>query len=76
MASASSLVKTILHKSLAEGVYRDVVTRSSSYYYFLGRTLIWEDEDNPPYPVDSLAYEAETRNEIITLKQFTNIYDI
>ena len=69
MASASSLVKTILHKSLAEGVYRDVVTRSSSYYYFLGRTLIWEDEDNPPYPVDSLAYEAETRNEIITLKQ-------
>jgi len=69
MASASSLVKTILHKSLAEGVYRDVVTRSSSYYYFLGRTLSWEDEDNPPYPVDSLAYEAEARNEIITLKQ-------
>jgi hypothetical protein len=69
MASASSLVKTILHKSLAEGVYRDVVTRSSSYYYFLGRTLIWEDEDNPPYPVDSLEYEAETRNEIITVKQ-------
>jgi len=69
MASASSLVKTILHKSLAEGVYRDVVTRSSSYYYFLGRTLTWEDEDNPPYPVDSLAYEAETRNEIITVKQ-------
>lgn len=69
MASASSLVKTILHKSLAEGVYRDVVTRSSSYYYFLGRTLSWEDEDNPPYPIDSLAYEAEARNEIITVKQ-------
>jgi hypothetical protein len=69
MASASSLVKTILHKSLAEGVYRDVVTRSSSYYYFLGRTLTWEDEDNPPYPVDSVAYENATRNEIITLKE-------
>lgn len=69
MPSASSLVKTILHKSLAEGVYRDVVTRSSSYYYFLGRTLSWEDEDNPPYPVDSLAYEADARNEIITVKQ-------
>lgn len=69
MATESSLVKTILHKSLAEGVYRDVVTRSSSYYYFLGRTLTWEDEDNPPVPVDSLAYENATRNEIITLKQ-------
>lgn len=69
MAAESSLVKTILHKSLAEGVYRDVVTRSSSYYYFLGRTLNWEDEDNPPYPVDSLEYEHSVRNDIITIKE-------
>lgn len=69
MAAESSLVKTILHKSLAEGVYRDVVTRSSSYYYFLGKTLKWADEDNPPYPVDSLAYEHDVRNEMITIKE-------
>lgn len=69
MATESSLIKTILHKSLAEGVYRDVVTRSSSYYYFLGKTLKWEDEDNPPYPVDSLQYEHDVRNEIITIKE-------
>lgn len=65
----SKLVKTILYKSLAEGVYRDVVTKSSSYYYFLGKTLSWEDDDNPPYPVDSVDYEREVRNEIITLKE-------
>jgi hypothetical protein len=69
MATESSLVKTILHKSLAEGVYRDVVTRSSSYYYFLGKTLTWTDEDNPPVPVDSVAYENQVRNDIITLKE-------
>lgn len=69
MATESSLIKTILHKSLAEGVYRDVVTRSSLYYYFLGRTLKWEDEDNPPVPVDSAEYEHQVRNEIITLKE-------
>lgn len=65
----SSLIKTILHKSLAEGVYRDVTTKSSNYYYFLGKTLSWDDELNPPYPVDSYAYERAVRNEIITMKQ-------
>lgn len=67
----SSLIKTILHKSLAEGVYRDVVTRSSNYYYFLGKTLEWGDELNPPYPVDSYAYERLVRSDIITLKQIS-----
>jgi len=65
---SSSLIKTILHKSLAEGVFRDVVTRSSNYYYFLGKTLEWSDELDPPYPVDSYAYERLTRSDIITLK--------
>lgn len=65
----TALVKTILHKSLAEGVYRDLVTRTGSYYYFLGKTLGWTDEDNPPYPIDSLKYEHDVRNEIITLKE-------
>jgi hypothetical protein len=69
MAIDSKLVKTILYKSLAEGVYRDVVTKSSSYYYFLGQTLTWADENNPPYPVDSLTYEHDVRNEIITIKE-------
>lgn len=65
----TKLVKTILYKSLAEGVYRDVVTKSSSYYYFLGQTLSWADENNPPSPVDSLNYEHSARNEIITIKE-------
>jgi hypothetical protein len=71
MANSSSLIKTILHKSLAEGVYRDLVNRTSNYYYFLGKTLEWEDELNPPYPVDSYAYEKFIRSEIITMKQIS-----
>jgi hypothetical protein len=69
MTISSSLIKTILHKSLAEGVYRDVVTRSSNYYYFLGKTLEWDNELTPPYPIDSYAYERLVRSDIITLKQ-------
>ena len=69
MANSTALVKTILHKSLAEGVYRDLVTRTGSYYYFLGKTLAWDDENTPPYPIDSAEYEHNVRNEIITLKE-------
>lgn len=67
--ASSALIKTILHKSLAEGVYKDVITRSSLYYYYLGKTLGWDDEANPPYPIDSLEYERMSRNEIITVKE-------
>lgn len=67
--ATSSLLKTLLHKSIAEGLYKEIVSRSSKYYYFLGKTLSWADETSPPYPIDSVQYEKDTRNEIITLKQ-------
>jgi hypothetical protein len=69
MATSSALIKTTLHKALAEGVYRDLVTRNSNYYYFLGRTLKWVDETIPEPPIDSFEYERAARNEIITLKE-------
>ena len=69
MANSSSLLKTLLHKTIAEGLYKEVISRTSKYYYFLGKTLSWDSEESPPYPVDSFQYEKDTRNEIITLKQ-------
>ena len=65
----SSLIKTILHKTLAEGVFNDIVHQFSNYYYFLGKTIQWNYEATPPYPTDSLKYEKDTRDEIITLKR-------
>ena len=69
MATQSSLIKTILHKSIAEGIYNEIVNRNSRYYYFLGKTLEWEDELDPPSPIDSFDYELRTRNEMMTLKE-------
>lgn len=69
MATSSSLLKTLLHKTIAEGLYKEVLSRTSKYYYFLGKTLSWPDESAPPFPTDSYQYEKDTRNEIITLKQ-------
>ena len=64
----TSLLKTIMHNAIADGIYNEIITRQSRYYYFLGKTLSWEDELFPPFPTDSLAYENSTRNEIITVK--------
>jgi hypothetical protein len=69
MATTSSLLKTLLHKTIAEGLYKEVVSRTAKYYYFLGKTLSWGNEQSPPYPVDSFDYEKDVRNEIITVKQ-------
>jgi len=69
MATSSSLIKSLLHKSVAEGVYKEILSNASRYYYFLGKTLSWEDETSPPYPTDDLNYEHDTRNSIITVKQ-------
>ena len=68
MATTSYLIKSILHKSLAEGVYRDITTRKSNYYYMLGKTVAWNTDDDPPYPIDSYAYDRATRAEAITYK--------
>jgi len=69
MATSSSLLKSLLHKTIAEGVYKEILSNASRYYYFLGKTLSWADETSPPYPIDDLKYERETRNNIITFKQ-------
>ena len=65
----SSLLKSTLDNSIANAVYNEIQSRSARYYYFLGKTLTWPDDINPPLPVDSFSYELATRNEIITLKE-------
>jgi hypothetical protein len=66
---SSSLLKSALHNSVAEGLYNEIQTRTARYYYFLGKTVSWTTETSPPYPTDSYAYELDTRNEIITMKE-------
>jgi hypothetical protein len=68
----SSLLKSPLDNSIADAVYNEIQNRSARYYYFLGKTINWTDETNPPYPIDSFNYELQTRNEIITLKELNS----
>lgn len=68
---ANSLLKTIARNSFADGIYKEILTRATRYYYFVGKTLPWTDVNNPPIVIDSKAYERETRNEIISMKEIT-----
>lgn len=69
MSTTSALLKSELHTSVAKSLYNEIQSNSSHYYYFLGKTLAWPVETQPPFPIDSFNYELQTRNEIITLKE-------
>ena len=63
------LLKDTIHRSLAETVYNDILTRRSNYYYFIGKIIDWPNVIEPEEPVDTYAYEYETRNSIISAKR-------
>ena len=65
----SFLLKDTIHSALAETLYYEVLSRRSNYYYFLGRVLPWEDENSPQTPLNTLSYENDTRNGIISVKK-------
>ena len=68
---ANSLLKTAAHNSFADGIFKEILSRSTRYYYFIGKTLTWINEAIPSMAVDSRAYERECRNEIISMKEIT-----
>jgi hypothetical protein len=67
--SSSTLVKPLLHNSIADAVYSEISSRTGRYYYFLGSAIDWQDPLNPPTPVDSYKYELDTRANIIIIKE-------
>ena len=68
---ANSLLKTTAHNSFADGIFKEIISKSSHYYYFIGKTIAWSNESIPPPVIDSRAYERECRNEIIAAKEIT-----
>ena len=72
MPASSSIIKTPLKTSLAQGVIDDVQHGRSKLYYFLGKTLEWNpvaSTDSSQYPKDTYNYELDTRNNIITYRK-------
>lgn len=70
----AALSKTGLKTAILEAMYNEILSNSNTYYYFLGQTLKWPEEDSDVItePLNSAAYETQTRNEIIYLKKITS----
>lgn len=67
-----SIIKPGLRTSVAESLYNEILLGSNNYYYFLGKTLIWDGTDQIETPINNGAYEAATRDEIIMFKKITS----
>jgi|694.fasta_scaffold00052_17 hypothetical protein len=65
----------LMHNTIADSIYSSVVSKSSKYYYFLGKTVPYtlvNGVEQVETPLTSYKYELATRRDIISLKQITN----
>lgn len=65
----SFLLKDVIHTTLVDAVFNEVLTRRSNYYYFIGKVMPWSNPQTPDAPGVTKAYENETRNRIIATKR-------
>jgi len=65
------LFKNIGHNSIADGLYKDIASRSTRYYHSFGKTSAWINEPTTPQVIDSLRYERSVRDEIIAMKEIS-----
>ena len=63
-----TLVKQSLHSSVAEAIFKELGTRVSRYYYFLGKPT-GDDSILPKVPVDSFMVELEARSDIVLMRE-------
>lgn len=65
---SSLLIKSAFHNAIAEGIYNEVLQKTGKYYYFLGKTLEWNVDDDPEIPQNTFSYEMDIRKNIIFSK--------
>jgi len=68
----TATIYPIIHNTIADSVYHDLITQSAKYYYFLGKTLPYNNgQEVVPLPTNDYRYELDTRKEIIEMKKIT-----
>jgi len=68
-------LKDILHKSLADSVFNDLLSGRSNYYFFIGRVVQYDTPGTAPTPDETRIVEHDTRNRIINVKKI-NVGDV
>jgi hypothetical protein len=65
----------LMHNAIADSIYSSIISKSSKYYYFLGKTVPYtlvNGVEQVETPDSTYKYELSTRRDIISLKQITN----
>tara|TARA_R100000908_G_C3748294_1_gene143234 strand:+ start:142 stop:2085 length:1944 start_codon:yes stop_codon:yes gene_type:complete len=65
----SFLLKDVAHRSLADSVLNELLTKRSTFYFYIGKILPWPDPQNPPDVENSSFYESDVRNRIVSIKR-------
>lgn len=61
----------LLHTSVAESVYTDIVSHSSRYYYFLGSVINPSNPEVSLFTTDNLHFERWTRRNMLIANQIS-----
>lgn len=67
-------ITPLMHNTIADSIFGDILSKSSKYYYFLGKTVPYVFNggiEQVETPLPTYSYELSSRRDILTFKQIT-----
>ena len=63
------LLRSAGRTEIARSLYRDITNENDFFYFFVGRTTEWDDEESPEVPVDSPRYANTSSRNMLFVKR-------
>ena len=63
------LLRSAGRTEIARSLYRDITNENDFFYFFVGRTTEWDDEESPELPVDSPRYANTSSRNMLFVKR-------
>ena len=63
------LLRSAGRTEIARSLYRDIYNENDFFYFFVGRTTEWDDEESPELPVDSARYANTSSRNMLFVKR-------
>jgi hypothetical protein len=63
------LLRSAGRTEIARSLYRDIYNENDFFYFFVGRTTEWLDEESPEDPVDSVRYANTSSRNMLFVKR-------
>ena len=63
------LLRSAGRTEIARSLYRDIYNENDFFYFFVGRTTEWDDEESPEVPVDSPRYANTSSRNMLFVKR-------